>query len=1118
MSSIGRLTASILSARNENTLALANLNFDFSLVKFDAPPEFNALGAALTTKRRKNAESGSAHKTARRLGALFEQLVPPTPGLVKTYGLRVSEIAETPGVNPTGTAKDGPFQAYLGADGTSIWAAATSGGFNLGIHSPVAVHLLACMLARAWEAKVAISIWVELIQERQKEIENDPRTNTLRATGLMDVQQEISREQISLWDASARAWLRSADEAKFREQKKLGLITKNIGLPVSSGGSTYQKVIGAWKQAMVGFENIISGMPLQISDGTILLALSSWHLYPNLIILGGQLKKSQFNDELIPSSAVLTIGLSHKEEDIQAISWSLTLSHLYHYGDPISVRTTGDNTRVTMEQLHVVALAGLVRAWGHPLHETTEVADWILSLWNALLIEQPNRLKKTKERFPWLYALVLASRSLLKIQLEDADMYHKLSNFGHRRGMGFLGPPDRIDSCFGLLRPAILSALKESYERECGIEYLREVSRSANLRCEDCLICVTWRKGATTWSLYATAVPHQRLSQKLLRGESTKFTYTHARWIKHDFDDESNSTVCTCIACDNSCFCTKANGICGPRCHPHSRFSCNTYSQEIDLDAAKAIERGEEFLSVDGFNNSSAPEKLVETTFDAKCLIWTNPPPIYRNDKGSNAAPEACPSLSSQTSCNFFWPDEYIHQAHFESAIDHLRGSYQLYVRNKYKVGHPRSESPAQNIIRQNLDAATRSYGSIKESSEILKKGSLDANQLASFLDYFNSGSLTSTQAASDHTFCFIDMAGLQTEHRKAMRGLLLATQLYKKLEGATITLSIISKSLGDCFWIPEEMRVEAQEVISNIDTPSFEMSSKELDDSSKFSTSGANFNRDSNSITKDFDTIPGPSEQLSREETFSCIAMFEAAISIDPHGLEHVIAMVWENSIFVNKLLLADPSDTESDHTVKRIIGNVGRAGLTMMVAPPKPKIRGLSNSYSLVNHLKYDGKHENNFEKTSLHLSFTQWNVPLLSATTGERGTIDQDVFFLESIVSVHDQGVWVADLNILKLLDDVRGRLYFTADRGCRCSKEDSVTRNGMYASLDTWDELLDLPESSAVFRASGNWVARLAAVSILVQKAEATVVVVQENKICWTCLEAEMFTKMPVVIID
>jgi hypothetical protein len=35
--SIGKMTASLASVQNENTLALANLNFDFSLVKLEAP-------------------------------------------------------------------------------------------------------------------------------------------------------------------------------------------------------------------------------------------------------------------------------------------------------------------------------------------------------------------------------------------------------------------------------------------------------------------------------------------------------------------------------------------------------------------------------------------------------------------------------------------------------------------------------------------------------------------------------------------------------------------------------------------------------------------------------------------------------------------------------------------------------------------------------------------------------------------------------------------------------------------------------------------------------------------------------------------------------------------------
>ena len=36
---------------------------------------------------------------------------------------------------------------------------------------------------------------------------------------------------------------------------------------------------------------------------------------------------------------------------------------------------------------------------------------------------------------------------------------------------------------------------------------------------------------------------------------------------------------------------------------------------------------------------------------------------------------------------------------------------------------------------------------------------------------------------------------------------------------------------------------------------------------------------------------------------------------------------------------------------------------------------------------------------------------------------------------------------------------------------------------YTSVDSWDELLDIPENVGVFRAHGNWAARLEAVSIL-----------------------------------
>ena len=120
MAGIAKIAASVLSATNDNTLALGSLKLDFSLIKYEAPVEFSGLGAALSTRRRTDAEDGLHHKTARRLAALFEQLIPSTPKLITAYGLRSSEIIQMPGVNPQGSSKHGPFESFVGADGTAM--------------------------------------------------------------------------------------------------------------------------------------------------------------------------------------------------------------------------------------------------------------------------------------------------------------------------------------------------------------------------------------------------------------------------------------------------------------------------------------------------------------------------------------------------------------------------------------------------------------------------------------------------------------------------------------------------------------------------------------------------------------------------------------------------------------------------------------------------------------------------------------------------------------------------------------------------------------------------------------------------------------------------------------
>ena len=106
----------------------------------DAPASYHGVGEVLSRKRKNIAENGSVHITARKLGALFEQLLPDTPRLLEAYGTRASDIAAKQASSSKYNESAGFFSSYAGLDGTSIWAAATSGS------SAVSVHLLACML------------------------------------------------------------------------------------------------------------------------------------------------------------------------------------------------------------------------------------------------------------------------------------------------------------------------------------------------------------------------------------------------------------------------------------------------------------------------------------------------------------------------------------------------------------------------------------------------------------------------------------------------------------------------------------------------------------------------------------------------------------------------------------------------------------------------------------------------------------------------------------------------------------------------------------------------------------------------------------------------------------
>ena len=102
------------------------------------------------------------------------------------------------------------------------------------------------MLARTWSGPEATAIWVELVESRKADIKKNSDPSHLHGMLACTIaEQEITRTQLAAWDASARAWLRSADEVKRFEQTQLQLIIKDSGLSVSTSGTTYSNVVNA---------------------------------------------------------------------------------------------------------------------------------------------------------------------------------------------------------------------------------------------------------------------------------------------------------------------------------------------------------------------------------------------------------------------------------------------------------------------------------------------------------------------------------------------------------------------------------------------------------------------------------------------------------------------------------------------------------------------------------------------------------------------------------------------------------------------------------------------------------------------------------------------------------
>ena len=70
------------------------------------------------------------------------------------------------------------------------------------------------MLARVWQNPgESTAIWAELVSERKRRLGTLDDKGFVPMKNLAAANLEISKKQLAVWDAGARAWLRAADMA-----------------------------------------------------------------------------------------------------------------------------------------------------------------------------------------------------------------------------------------------------------------------------------------------------------------------------------------------------------------------------------------------------------------------------------------------------------------------------------------------------------------------------------------------------------------------------------------------------------------------------------------------------------------------------------------------------------------------------------------------------------------------------------------------------------------------------------------------------------------------------------------------------------------------------------------
>jgi hypothetical protein len=379
------------------------------------------------------------------------------------------------------------------------------------------------------------------------------------------------------------------------------LIVNNVKMPVNTKEDPYQSVLEAWTLAMRAMELLVQGVPQRIQDGSVLLAISSWHLYPDIQVLVDESKSVDLHDELLNGS-VITISAHGADGSREGVFWSLPLGRMRYYSPPVIAerRLASDTSRISMDEFWMVILGIFVSQWKAVCPGPEKCCKIIQLLADRVDLSAPS--------LAWLKFLAAAARRYTDARDVQQRQFAKLLGLGMRWCTSFLNDLDhQPPPLFGLGNFSCLLDLIP--EMEMKIKTLRQIAQG--LQAIDSDVIIRYKDASESNIIYgesqhghgycyASALPptlassmdsNRSSSEPATKRQCNWLAKKHARWIISRTSEPEISCAgsnCGCILPGGpSCFCAQFSTLCTPSCHPNGSHCSSGVSLPGDQDCAK---------------------------------------------------------------------------------------------------------------------------------------------------------------------------------------------------------------------------------------------------------------------------------------------------------------------------------------------------------------------------------------------------------------------------------------------------------------------------------------------------------------------------------------------------